>query len=319
MHRLNVLLAFFVGATIIGAALNSPEHGLNAAKSPKRVASSSTAQGEIVFVRGDKAGAAICTMKPDGSAIVSVLKKRVSLYSPQWNRQRSRIIYSSNQDSRRRSSLRNVTFDIYSMNRNGAQTKRLTKWPGLALGPSYAPNGKKIVFMAMKRVGGDKLSASHIYTMNADGSGIKQLTHGGENKNPAFTPDGKAIVFMRAFGRNQEICRMNANGTGQKRLTNSPGTDQTPAVSPDGAKIAWVSRRDGSYQIYSMNVDGSRQKRLTQGRAPNSGPSFSPDGKRIVFSSRRDGNHELYTMSRDGKDVKRLTKTSTDEFYPCWR
>lgn len=319
MRRWNILLALIVGVTIIGAALNSPEYGLNAAKSPKQVGSSSAGQGEIVFVRGDKAGAAICTMKPDGSAIVPVFRKRVSLYSPQWNRERSRIIYSSDQDSRRRSSLRNVTFDIYSMKRNGSQTKRLTKWPGLALGPSYAPNGRKIVFSAMKRVRGNRLSASHIYTMNADGSGIKQLTHGGENQSPAFTPDGRAIVFVRAFGRNREICRMNANGTGQKRLTNSPGTDQTPVVSPDGAKIAWVSKRDGSYRIYSMNADGSRQKQLTRGRAPNFGPSFSPDGKRIVFSSLRDGNQELYTMSAEGENVRRLTKTSTDEFYPCWR
>ena len=60
---------------------------------------------------------------------------------------------------------------------------------------------------------------------------------------------------------------MNADGSGQRRLTRNPAFDGGPAWSPDGRRIAFVSNRDGSYEVYVMNADGSGQRRLAQ-RSP---------------------------------------------------
>jgi Tol biopolymer transport system component len=69
---------------------------------------------------------------------------------------------------------------------------------------------------------------------------------------------------------------MNADGTGQTRLTNNPADDYQPAWSRDGSKIAFASERDGNGQIYVMNADGTGQTRLTNNSAYDNKPDWSP-------------------------------------------
>ena len=60
---------------------------------------------------------------------------------------------------------------------------------------------------------------------------------------------------------------MNADGTGQARLTNNAAYDSDPSWSPDGSRIAFNSDRDGNYEVYVMNADGTGQARLTNNAA----------------------------------------------------
>ena len=60
---------------------------------------------------------------------------------------------------------------------------------------------------------------------------------------------------------------MNADGSGQTRLTHDLASNQNPSWSPGGANIAYNSRRDGDDEIYVMNADGSGQTRLTNNSA----------------------------------------------------
>ena len=77
---------------------------------------------------------------------------------------------------------------------------------------------------------------------------------------------------------------MNADGSGQTRLTNNAAGDYYPAWSPDGARIAFVSTRDGNRQIYVMNADGSNQTRLTFVSSVDDDPSWSPDGTQFALA-----------------------------------
>ena len=69
---------------------------------------------------------------------------------------------------------------------------------------------------------------------------------------------------------------MNADGSGQTRLTNNADDDLDPSWSPDGAKIAFRSDRDGNFEIYVMNADGSGQTNLTNNAAEDYEPAWSP-------------------------------------------
>ena len=93
-------------------------------------------------------------------------------------------------------------------------------------------------------------------------------------------PLGDMIAFESDRDGNFEIYVMNADGTGQTRLTDHPAADRYPAWSPDGAMIAFTSTRDGNDEIYVMNADGTGQARLTNSPVSDSRPSWSPTGPR---------------------------------------
>jgi Tol biopolymer transport system component len=154
-----------------------------------------------------------------------------------------------------------------------------------------------------------------LFVMNADGSGVKQLTEQ-EAEYPAWSPDGSKIVFMSSIP-DYEIYQMNADGSGLTRLTNTPGEDGWPACSPDGKKIVFESERDdcrisnrpdcgrsgdiGPFlDLWIMNADGSGQTRLTEIFGQFS--AWAPDGSYIVFNS----FGGLYVMNPDGSDITQL-------------
>ena len=100
---------------------------------------------------------------------------------------------------------------------------------------------------------------------------------------PAWSPDGRTIVFVSWRDGNGEVYAMDADGSGPRNLTQNPAKDVRPAWSPDGRRIAFVSRRDGNSEIYVMNADGSGKRNLTRDRASDDYPTWSPDGRRIAF------------------------------------
>src|SRR3954452_21530543 len=103
--------------------------------------------------------------------------------------------------------------------------------------------------------------------------------------------------------RNSEVFLANADGSGEKNLTNDPAFDGWPAWSLDGSKIAFASNRDGlkNYEIYIMNPDGSGVQKVasTEGRATD--PQWSRDGKQIFFPICRKNDTgfdcQIYTAS----------------------
>ena len=133
----------------------------------------------------------------------------------------------------------------------------------------------------------------------------------------ATTANGK-IAFESDRDSNAEIYVMNADGSGQTRLTNNDVQDEDPAWRPDGAKIAFTSRRDGNHEIYVMNANGTGQTNLTNNAAVDWFPDWSPDGAKITFGSGRDNDFEIYVMNADGTGQTNLTNKSGFDGEPDW-
>ena len=133
--------------------------------------------------------------------------------------------------------------------------------------------------------------------------------------------------------KGQEIWVIKSDGSGLRRLTESPSEDtrnQVPRWSPDGRQIAFSSTRHApspentDAEIYVMNRDGSGLRRVTYGpKGTNADADWSPDGKRFAFVSNRDGNLQVYVVDADGWNLRRLmtgqtTTPSKNEFGPQW-
>jgi Tol biopolymer transport system component/putative hemolysin len=162
-----------------------------------------------------------------------------------------------------------------------------------------------------------------LYVMNSDGHDMSRLTRGeaGSFAGP-WSPDGKHIVYTTFGLTASDIAVINADGTGQVNLTNTPDIDEGfPAWSPDGTHIAFTTRRDGNNEIYVMNADGTNPARWTDNPGDDFAPAWSPGGTQIAFVSDRDrkaGIYDLYIMNVVSTAVTRLTDDEAIDYSPAW-
>jgi Tol biopolymer transport system component len=134
----------------------------------------------------------------------------------------------------------------------------------------------------------------------------------------AQTPAQGKIAFTVGGNGTTEIFVINADGTGQTKLTDNLWEDQSPSWSPDGSQIVYESGRvNGGINLFRMNADGSNPIQLTNVATDGfvADPVWSPDGTRIAFARDpdRDGKSEIWVMNADGTNPIRLT---TSELYP---
>ena len=191
----------------------------------------------------------------------------------------------------------------------------VTPEPTLTPTVSLIPMRSYIAYMAKE----NPADTWEIWVMRSDGSDPQRLTSNDANDTvPAWSPDGREILFESDRDGNGEIYVMNSDGNQQVNLTNHPAEDGTPSWSPDGSMIAFSSYRDDNWEIYLMGRDGANQVRLTYDDASDYAPVWSPDGSRIAFVSKRDGNWEIYVMKADGTDPLRLTEEEATDFAPVW-
>ena len=114
---------------------------------------------------------------------------------------------------------------------------------------------------------------------------------------PAASPDGRWVAFLRLTGDSREIYVVPSAGGTPVNVTNHPDADYHPAWSPDSLQIAFVSERDGEQHIWIQGVvnglPSGAARRLTDGTAFEVAPAWSPDAKRIAFIAGVAGSSEV--------------------------
>lgn len=183
----------------------------------------------------------------------------------------------------------------------------------------FSFDGKRLSFQS-KRDGNE---CDRIYSMNIDGSDVRQISNGEGRTTCAFyLKDNKRILYASTHGGakacppnpdfskgyvwaiypDYDIYTATPDGKNIKKLTNSPGYDAEATVSPNGKKIIFTSERDGDLELYSMDINGKNIKRLTNEPGYDGGAFFSPDNKMIVYRGSHPSDPNL--VQRDKEYLK---------------
>ncbi len=239
---------------------------------------------KIAFASDRDGDLSICVMDGDGSNVNRVTTAPVA-FSPTWSPDGTRLAFEGLRPFQNANNA-----DIWIVNADGSGLTNVTQsddsWEEY---PAWSPDGSRIVFDA------DDGADTEIFVMNVDGSNRLQLTNNFDpfrppgDYLPAWSPDGSKIAFVSerdiaidpfTSAISPELYTMNADGSGQTRITSNVFLDNEPAWSPDGNSIVLTSDEGdagGLGEIVRIAADGSRRTNLTQTPGVDDlGPDWQP-------------------------------------------
>lgn len=205
---------------------------------------------------------------------------------------------------------------LFLANSDGSNEIRL---PFEAGNSAWSYDSKKLVYQS--RVVGENGAKNFdifIYSLES-GTSENVVSHPGFDGDPAFSPDGRSIVFVSDRDGNIEIYRKDLLAGQVARLTNSPGHDSYPSYSPDGTLIVFNSDREReNTDVYAMRTDGSGLFKVTDLPSTESVGSspWSADGTRLLVLSDKDGVESIHTMNFDPFAVRAIDTTGDSAMDP---
>ena len=213
-------------------------------------------------------------------------------------------------------SLRDTNYEIYLMDSDGGNPVNLTVHPGRDRSPAWSPDGRRIAFESDR--GG---AWGDIFVMNADGSGVEQLTRVPEDwwaGSPAWSPDGSSIAYSSEGG----IFALDPASGGRRLLSPEDQVAGGCSWSPDGARIAYtvVDTAGDFSRLWVMDADGGGARQLTFAESWDRDPTWSPDGARIAFArqTEEDNRYDIFIVAVEDGEVERVTHDPHDDMDPNW-
>ncbi len=202
---------------------------------------------------------------------------------------------------------KNPFYQQFVMNLQTGEVRRVSPGAGKTTCGYFHPAGKKIIF-----------ASSHLDPDAAKHYAGERAAREEEQKTK------KRRRYVWDFDAHMDIFEANLDGSGMKRLTDTPGYDAEGSYSSDGKQIVFCSNRTGdkNLELFIMDANGKNVRQLT--KAPgcyNGGPFFSPDGTKVIFrSDRKKKDHlQLYVINADGTGEKALTDDENWVFWaPYW-
>jgi Tol biopolymer transport system component len=274
--------------------------------------------GRLIVVQAGQEGQSEIvriTLGPDGRAAETVsLTADVNADAafPTWSPDGSMIAFQHKGEG---------GFQVFVMNADGANKRKVSGGTGYAGLPSWSPDSKRIVFIAGDRP--DIGTPKEIYVRDlAAGEPRKVTSFGKDISRPAFSPTGNLIAYIERQGdRAGSIMVVGADGQNLRRLGDS-AANSTPEFSPDGNFLLFynVAPPEGS-DVYTVPVaGGTTPTNITTGAGEDYVPTWSPDGTKIAWASIEPGiqGHKIVVTNVDGSGRKVVSTGEGDDYQPVW-
>lgn len=280
--------------------------------------------GQITFGRFDPAlgDSSIWAANPDGTNQRRLTT--VPSFMSDWSPDGRRIAFDFVDD---------VGVHVATMAPDGGGVRQLTFGPAIQEIPKWSPDGQSITFDAASVFPDDPAFATAVWTMNADGSNPRQVTHDGFDVEPVFSPDGTQIAFGRITGvtadndQLEAVYVVNADGSQLRQVVAPLAGLEHPDWSPDGRWISFniapetVRARDaGSILVVHPTGKALYVLRAATERLGFFKPVWSPDGRRVLAGchDRRADRDRLCVMPAHGGDVAVIVDGSENVNFPAW-
>jgi Tol biopolymer transport system component len=168
-----------------------------------------------------------------------------------------------------------------------------------SLRPAPAPDGSTLAMslgpVELFRTGWRRATPVHAALAVSDvrGAGLSVL---GEGTDPAWSPDGKRIVFVRVAAGHAHLFVARADGSEPRQITDGSDDDASPSFSPDGRYIVYCSThrtelRWTQANLFVVRDDGSGLVQLTEGDRDACRPDWAPDGSIYFHADATDRFH----------------------------
>lgn len=264
---------------------------------------------------GDSGALDVYVTDRTGEEWTQLTKESGNNLGPQWNGDKSKIIFVSDRDG--------GNFELYIMDADGTNQKRLTNTPEEETWPSISPNTRYALFAR-----GPKDGNHDVWRLDIKTGKETQMTDtpNADELESWYNPNMTKIAFTsdRVESGVYNCYVMKSDGSNKINLTNSPLTEDHCIYSSKGDKITFAradAQNPEDWDIWAMNDDGSNQH-LVYGDDPslNDCAPFSPSDDAIVFESTNDSaGGELFIHEFKTGITRNLTNSpNTIEFHPDW-
>ncbi len=177
---------------------------------------------------------------------------------------------------------------------------------------SVSPDGKSLLFES------NRVRPSHIFMVNIDGSGLRQITQDGGNSGPSWSPDAKSVIYSKIRDRQFfDVYVQDLEGQNIRQMTSDSSLNF--ASGQRGEWVYYTSNRNHEDQLRRINLASGQDELFMTDAEHHNEISFSPDGMQVAMITKNEGNNwDLALMNMAERKIIKEFPHPAREDSPQW-